>query len=103
MLDAFLSAEIDVGSFPSASYAIGTLDGISHENALGHAVAVPLRIPATTDTIYDCASITKTLVTGTLVLQAVAEGRVGLDDEYRGFTHCDQRSENEDQRRGNKT
>lgn len=85
-LDTFLRAEIDAGSFPSASYAIGTLDGIVREGALGNAVAVPLRIPATTDTIYDCASITKPLVTGTLVLQAVAEGRISLDDEYRGYT-----------------
>ena len=86
MLDAFLRAEIDAGSFPSASYAIGTTDGIVRERALGHAVAVPLRIPATTDTIYDCASITKPLITGTLILQAVAEGRIRLDDEYRGYT-----------------
>lgn len=85
-LDRFLAREIDVGSFPSASYAIGSLDGIVRENALGHAVAVPLRIAATTDTIFDCASITKPLITGTLVLQAVAEGRIGLDDEYRGYT-----------------
>ncbi len=85
-LDRFLRAEIDLGSFPSASYAIGTLDGIVHEHALGNAVAVPLRIAATTDTIYDCASITKPLITGTLILQAVAEGRIGLDDEYRGYS-----------------
>ncbi|HEX6101270.1 MAG TPA: serine hydrolase domain-containing protein [Thermoanaerobaculia bacterium] len=85
-LDRFLRAEIDVGSFPSASYAIGTVDGVVREGALGNAVAVPLRIPATTDTIYDCASITKPLVTGTLILQAVAEGRIALDDEYRGYT-----------------
>jgi serine-type D-Ala-D-Ala carboxypeptidase len=85
-LDTFLRAEIDAGSFPGASYAIGTTDGIVRESALGNAVAVPLRIPATTDTIYDCASITKPLVTGTLILQAVAEGRIGLDDEYRGYT-----------------
>lgn len=86
MLDDFLRREIDLGSFPSATYAIGTVDGVVREGALGHSVAVPLRIPATVDTIYDCASTTKVLVTGILVLQAVAEGRLGLDDEYRGFT-----------------
>jgi CubicO group peptidase (beta-lactamase class C family) len=84
--DAFLRREIDVGSFPSASYAVGTAEGIERENALGHAVAVPLRLEATTDTIYDCASITKPLITGTLVLQAVAEGRISLEDEFRGYT-----------------
>jgi serine-type D-Ala-D-Ala carboxypeptidase len=87
MLDTFLSREIDLGSFPGAAYAIGTADGLEREGALGHAVSVPLRIAATTDTIYDCASITKPLVTGMLVLQAVAEGRIALDDEYRGFTY----------------
>jgi CubicO group peptidase (beta-lactamase class C family) len=86
-LDDFLRREIDLGSFPGASYAIGTAAGLEREAALGRAVSVPLRLAATTDTIYDCASITKPLVTGMLVLQAVAEGRIALDDEYRGFTY----------------
>lgn len=87
-LDDFLKREIDLGSFPGASYAAGTAArGIGRAHALGNAVAVPLRIPATTDTIYDCASITKVLVTTILVLQAVAEKRIGLDDEYRGYTY----------------
>jgi len=85
-LDDFLTREIDLGSFPGASYAIGTLEGVEREQALGNAVAVPLRIPATADTIYDCASITKPLITGTLILQAVAEKKIALEDEYRGYT-----------------
>jgi CubicO group peptidase (beta-lactamase class C family) len=87
VLDDFLRREIDLGSFAGASYAIGTPEKLEHENALGRAVSVPLRIAATTDTIYDCASITKPLVTGMLVLQAIAEGTIALDDEYRGFTY----------------
>jgi CubicO group peptidase (beta-lactamase class C family) len=83
----FLQHESDLGSFPSASWAVGTVDGVEEEDALGHAVAVPLRIPATVDTIYDCASTTKVLVTTILVLQAVADGKIALDDEYRGFTY----------------
>ena len=82
----FLKQEIDVGSFPGASYAIGSLDGIGEEGVLGNAVAVPLRIAATPDTIYDLASLTKVLVTTVLVLQAVAERKISLDDEYRGYT-----------------
>jgi serine-type D-Ala-D-Ala carboxypeptidase len=85
-LDEFLQSEIDVGSFPSAAYAIGNVDRLQRENALGHAVAVPARIAAVQTTIYDCASLTKPLITGTLVLQAVAEGRISLEDEYRGYT-----------------
>lgn len=83
----FLEREIAVGSFPSASYAIGSVNGIDEERALGHAVAVPLRIPATTDTLYDLASVTKVAVTTILVLQAVAEKRIALDDPYRGYTY----------------
>ncbi|HYR26906.1 MAG TPA: serine hydrolase domain-containing protein, partial [Thermoanaerobaculia bacterium] len=86
-LDDFLRREIDLGSFPGASYAIGSVDGVEAEAAHGHAVVVPVRIPAMTGTIYDCASITKPLITGTLILQAVAEGLIALDDEYRGYTY----------------
>jgi CubicO group peptidase (beta-lactamase class C family) len=68
-IDDFLRREIDAGSFPSAVYAVGSSRGIERENALGNAVAVPLRIPATLDTLYDCASITKPLITTTLALQ----------------------------------
>jgi CubicO group peptidase (beta-lactamase class C family) len=68
-IDDFLRREIEVGSFPGAVYAIGSSHGIERENALGHAVTVPLRIPATLDTIYDCASLTKPLITTTLALQ----------------------------------
>jgi len=83
----FLKQEIDLGSFPGASYAIGSLDGIETEGALGNAVAVPLRIAATTDTIFDIASMTKVAVTTILVLQAVAEKRIALDDAFEGFTY----------------
>jgi CubicO group peptidase (beta-lactamase class C family) len=69
LIDDFLRREIEVGSFPGAVYAIGSSRGIERENALGHAVTVPLRIPATLDTIYDCASLTKPLITTTLALQ----------------------------------
>lgn len=83
----FLQRESDLGTFPSASWAIGSFEGIEELGALGHAVAVPLRIPATVETIYDCASTTKVLITTVLVLQAVAEGKIALDDEYRGFSY----------------
>lgn len=86
-IDDFLRREIDLGSFASAAYAVGTSAGLEREGAVGRAVSVPLRIAATPDTIYDCASITKPLVTGMLVLQAIAEGKIALDDEYRGFTY----------------
>ncbi len=89
-LDAYLAREIAAGTFPSASYACGTVqDGVTQAHALGNAVAVPFRIAATEDTLYDCASLTKPLVTATLILMAVAEGRISLDEEYRGSRYRD--------------
>lgn len=87
MIDPFLRDEIETGSFPSAVYAIGSRSGIERQSATGNAVAVPLRLPASLSTLYDCASITKPLITTTLILQAVAEGRIRLDDEFEGFPY----------------
>jgi CubicO group peptidase (beta-lactamase class C family)/N-acetylglutamate synthase-like GNAT family acetyltransferase len=81
VIETFLRREIDVGSFSSASYAIGSFSGIDQEGALGQAVAVPLRLRAKFDTIYDCASLTKPLITTTLALQELA-----LDQRIHGYT-----------------
>jgi serine-type D-Ala-D-Ala carboxypeptidase len=88
VIEELLQREIDVGSFPAAAWAVGTISGgVASEGALGCAVAVPLRIAATVDTIFDVASLTKPLITATLILQAVAEGRIALDDRFEGFTY----------------
>ena len=86
-IERFLRREIDAGSFPSASWAVGSSRGIDQTGFLGQAVAVPLRIAAAADTIYDCASITKPLITTTLILLAVAEHQITLDDRFQGFTY----------------
>ncbi|HUP45531.1 MAG TPA: serine hydrolase domain-containing protein [Thermoanaerobaculia bacterium] len=83
----FLRHEIDVGSFPGAVYAAGSSRGLDLEGAMGHAVAVPFRVRAGLSTIYDCASLTKPLVTTTLILQAVAEGRITLEEQFEGFPY----------------
>ena len=77
----YLQREIALGSFPGASWAVGSSRGIDQTGAVGHAVAVPLRIPATVETIYDCASITKALVTTTLALELFP-----LDHRIHGYT-----------------
>jgi CubicO group peptidase (beta-lactamase class C family) len=83
----FLRREIALGSFPGAAWAAGSAEGIECEGAVGNGVAVPLRIPADVETIYDCASITKAIITTTLLLQAVAEDVITLDDSFQGYTY----------------
>jgi CubicO group peptidase (beta-lactamase class C family) len=80
-IDAMLRREIDLGSFASAVYAVGDGGRLIAEGAAGNAVAVPLRIPATRSTIYDCASITKALITATLALQELS-----IDDKVHGYS-----------------
>ena len=84
-IDDFLRREIDVGSFPSASYAYGHVSGPPTLGALGNAVAVPFRVPATVDTIYDCASTTKALITTTLFLQS----GLSIDERFHGYRFRD--------------
>src|SRR6266568_1966839 len=83
VIDKFLRSEIDAGSFTSAVYAVGNSQGIIAEGAVGNAVAVPFRMRATLDTIYDCASLTKPLVTTALILKRIKN----IDDKFHDFTY----------------
>ena len=83
VIDKFLRSEMDVGSFASAVFAVGNSHGITAEGAVGNAVAVPFRIPATLDTIYDCASLTKPLITTALILKTIKN----IDDKFHDFTY----------------
>lgn len=74
-----LQQRIDAGDFPSAVYLVGHRNEVVFSAALGDAVVVPERIPATIDTIYDLASLTKPLVTGLLTAMFVERGTLSLD------------------------
>lgn len=67
-ISTYLESEIARGAFPGAQYAVGEGGEIRFEAALGHAAIEPEPIPATLDTIYDLASLTKPLVTSLLAV-----------------------------------
>lgn len=50
-----------------------------HE-AFGARQVEPVRLPATRDTVYDVASLTKAVVTSVIAMRAVGDGLLGLDD-----------------------
>jgi CubicO group peptidase (beta-lactamase class C family) len=83
-IDDFLRREIDLGTFPGCVYAVGSRQGVELEGALGNAVVIGARIPMRLDTLFDAASLTKPLVTTTLALLAVADGRIALDQPVAG-------------------
>ena len=65
-ISSFLAERIAAGDFPSAVYLVAEQGKEMFADALGNAVIEPRRIPATLDTIYDLASLTKPLITGQL-------------------------------------
>jgi serine-type D-Ala-D-Ala carboxypeptidase len=79
-ISTMLAAAIAAGDFPSAVYSVAERGRIRFADALGHAVLDAEERPATLDTIYDLASLTKPLVTALLCASLVERGEIGLDN-----------------------
>jgi len=78
-LTSLLEERIAAGDFPSAVYIIGERGRSVFADAIGNAVVEPSRIPATLDTIYDLASLTKPLITTLLCACRLQSGELALD------------------------
>ena len=74
----FLRERIAAGDFPSAVYLVAEKGEIVFQDALGLAVVEPERIEATSNTIYDLASLTKPLAGGLLCAKLVEKGELDL-------------------------
>ncbi len=66
------------GATPGGVLFVGRREETIAEFAFGHRSIFPTKERATLDTIYDLASLTKPIVTATLVMQAVEDGLVSL-------------------------
>jgi len=71
---------VSQGVIPGLVVAVGTTGRNVFCDAFGHRQTDPQLLPATPDTIYDLASLTKPLVTSLLAMRAVAAGRLRLSD-----------------------
>jgi CubicO group peptidase (beta-lactamase class C family) len=74
-----LAERIGAGDFPSAVYVVAEAGRVRFADALGDAVREPETRPATLNTVYDLASLTKPLVTGLLLARLVERGAVDSD------------------------
>lgn len=74
-----LSERTHARDFPSAVYVVAEDGKAVFAEAIGDAVRVPEHRFATTETIYDLASLTKPLVTGLLCARLVELGELTLD------------------------
>ncbi len=79
-LDAVMEQAVKDGTIPGAVLLVGRGDGIVHRKAYGSRSLVPRREAMTLDTIFDCASLTKVVVTAPAVMMLVEEGKLRLDD-----------------------
>lgn len=79
-INALLFERVAAGNVSSAVYAVAENGEIVFEDALGYAVRVPEKILATTETIYDLASLTKPLIVGLLSAILLERKLFALDD-----------------------
>ncbi|MGC4082067.1 MAG: serine hydrolase domain-containing protein [Vicinamibacterales bacterium] len=76
--------------FPAYSAEVGSSDDVLWREAGGH-LTFDVGTPATSETIFDLASLTKPMATTSVVLHAIDRGRISLDrtlrtlfDDWRG-------------------
>jgi CubicO group peptidase (beta-lactamase class C family) len=84
-ISALLVSRIQSGDFPSAVYLVAEHGQAVFADALGEAVRQPEIHPATLDTIYDLASLTKPLITGLLCARLVEAGELTLDSSIAKY------------------
>ncbi len=80
-----LSERIAAGDFPSAVYLVAEGGQPVFAGALGKAVVEPQQIPATLDTLYDLASLTKPLITAMLCARRIEAGELTLDSSVSHY------------------
>ena len=86
-----LADAVATRAFPCATIEAGGRDDVYWRHACGTLSHDDAATPATIETVFDLASLTKVLATTTLLMQAVDEGTLRLDDtlgrrfeEWRG-------------------
>src|SRR5947209_16353961 len=76
---------MEQGVFPGGVLLVSHKGRTVHHAAYGAACLLPKPEPASVDTIYDLASLTKPLATTTAVALLLADGRLSLEDPLERF------------------
>ncbi len=79
-LDTVVKRAVDEGKMPGAVLLVAREGEILYRKAHGLRSIEPHRLPMKLDTIFDCASLTKVVVTAPAVVMLVEEGRIRLTD-----------------------
>jgi serine-type D-Ala-D-Ala carboxypeptidase len=73
-------AAIQKGSCPGAVVTVIHHDKVAYQKAFGNRQVVPEKVPMTTDTVFDMASLTKPMATGTSILLLLEQGKLKPSD-----------------------
>ena len=84
-IDAAIEGAVAEGLTPGAVVWIESRGQRLHHQSYGERSLVPDREPMTTDTVFDCASLTKVMVTAPAVMMLVEEGKVRLNDRIQTY------------------
>jgi len=76
---------IQAGKIPGAVILIGHQGKIVYRRAFGFRALKPEKLPMTTDTIFDVASLTKVIATSTAIAQLVEMEKLNLEDPVAKF------------------
>ena len=76
---------VEEGAFPGGVLLVWYQGAIIHHAAYGHACLIPRPEPASCETIYDLASLTKPLAGVSAAVVLAADGRIVLDDRLERY------------------
>ena len=72
-------------AYPGAVLLVAKKNEIIHFNAYGYAVLIPQKIKMEKNTIFDLASLTKPIVTSTLIMKLYEKGKINLYDKVNEY------------------
>jgi len=84
-VDAIVRAAVAARAFPGGVLALGLDGALAHLRAFGRLSYEPEAAEVAADTIYDLASLTKVVVTTTLSMILVDEGKLDLEARVHSF------------------
>src|SRR5690349_4185747 len=84
-IDDAIHVAIEQGKLPGAVLLIGHNGKVVYEQAYGKRALVPLPESMTTDTIFDCASLTKVIATTSSLMKLFEQGKFRLNDKITDY------------------
>lgn len=79
-VDRLIDEAIAQSKCPGAVLLVGRGEGIVYEKAYGNRAAKPQAVPMTTDTIFDLASLSKSVGTSSSIMLLVQRGKIRVED-----------------------